>query len=246
MATSKIKVRDLNVTFESANGEPFPVLRDINFDVMDNEILVLLGPGQCGTTVLLNMIAGLDDRYDGTINFSDKREVGMVFQKYALYGWKTVLGNVESSLKYQGVDKKKRHEIAKKYIELVGLQGFENKYPAQLSGGMKQRVGIARAYASGRDIILMDEPFGALDAQTRYQMQEEILKIKEHEKSTIIFVTNNIEEALYLGDRILLFSNRPSSIVKEYVPDIPHPRKLTSHEFMKLRQEITDNMDMTL
>ena len=133
-----------------------------------------------------------------------------------------------------------------KYIEMVGLKGFEKSYPAQLSGGMKQRVGIARAYTSGNDIILMDEPFGALDAQTRYQMQDEILKIRSKEKKTIVFVTNNIEEAIYLGDRILLLSNKPSKVMKEYVPDLKRPRKNTSSEFMRLRNEITATMDLAL
>jgi NitT/TauT family transport system ATP-binding protein/sulfonate transport system ATP-binding protein len=126
------------------------------------------------------------------------------------------------------------------------LEGFEKAYPSQLSGGMKQRVGIARAYASENDVILMDEPFGALDAQTRYQMQDEILKIRNSEKATVVFVTNNIEEAIYLGDRILLFSNKPSHIVKEYVPNLERPRNQTSKEFMELRKEITDNMDLAL
>ena len=133
-----------------------------------------------------------------------------------------------------------------KYFDLVGLNGFEMAYPAQLSGGMKQRVGIARAYASGNNVILMDEPFGALDAQTRYQMQDEILKIRNKEKATVVFVTNNIEEAIYLGDRILLFSNKPSKIVKEYIPDLKRPRNQMSKEFMELRNEITANMDLAL
>lgn len=244
MAQSKISVKNIKKGFVSNTGERFQVLDGISFDVYENEFLVLLGPGQCGTTVLLNIIADIAEADSGEVVFGDKKEVGFVFQKYALYGWKTVLQNVETSLKYQGIKKEKRHEIARKYIDLVGLHGFEDKYPAQLSGGMKQRVGIARAYASGRDIILMDEPFGALDAQTRYQMEEELLKIRDKEKATIVFVTNNMEEALYLGDRILLFSNKPSKIVDEILPDLPRPRKQTSKAFMKLRAEITEKMDL--
>ena len=155
-----------------------------------------------------------------------------------------MIKNVEAPLRYQGVEKQKREEVARKYLELVGLRDFENAYPMQLSGGMNQRVGIARAYASGSDVILMDEPFGALDAQTRYQMQDEILKLRETEKATVVFVTNNIEEAIYLGDRILLLSNKPSQIVKEYILDLPRPRNQMSKEFMDVRNEITAHMDL--
>lgn len=245
MANLKLKVTDLSKSFITA-GEYDPVLDHISFDVYENEFLVILGPGQCGKTVLLNTIAGMDEADSGTIELVDHNGVGFVFQRYALFGWKTVLSNVAAPLKFQGVDRKTRYEIAKKYVKLVGLEGFEKAYPAQLSGGMKQRVGIARAYASGKKLILMDEPFGALDAQTRYQMQDELLKIREQENATIVFVTNNIEEAVYLGDRILLFSEKPSHIVKEYIPDMPRPRKHTSKAFMNLRNEITENMSLVL
>lgn len=192
------------------------------------------------------IMADMEEATRGEVCFRDDKNVGFVFQRYALFHWKNVLNNVAAPLKYKGIDKKTRQETAMKYIELVGLKGFEKSYPAQLSGGMKQRVGIARAYAAGNDVILMDEPFGALDAQTRYQMQDEILRIRNSEKATVVFVTNNIEEAIYLGDRILLFSNKPSGIVKEYVPDLKRPRNQTSKEFMELRNEITANMDLAL
>ncbi len=247
MAENKIKieVKNLCKTFVHSKEE-VEVLKDVSFNVYENEFLVILGPGQCGKTVLLNIMADIEDATEGEIRFTDDKNVGFVFQRYALFHWKNVLNNVATPLKYQGVDKKTRKETAMKYIDLVGLNGFEKAYPAQLSGGMKQRVGIARAYASGNDVILMDEPFGALDAQTRYQMQDEILRIRNSEKATVVFVTNNIEEAIYLGDRILLFSNKPSGIVKEYVPDLKRPRNQTSKEFMELRNEITANMDLAL
>lgn len=243
----RIKLQSISKSFENKNGS-MTVLDDISLDVYENEFLVILGPGQCGKTVLLNIIAGMENADGGSVSFSDGStgQVGFVFQRYALFNWKNVLKNVELPLKFKGIPKEVRRETAMKYIELVGLKGFEKSWPAQLSGGMKQRVGLARAYASGNDIILMDEPFGALDAQTRYQMQDEILKLRNREKATVVFVTNNIEEAIYLGDRIVLLSNKPSRVVKEYIPALDRPRKHTSPEFMKLRDEITGNMDLAL
>ena len=173
-------------------------------------------------------------------------DLGVVFQKYALFPWKTVMGNVEMNQKLKGVDKETRRAKAQEYINLVGLQGFEASLPKQLSGGMKQRVGIARAYASESDIMLMDEPFGALDAQTRYQMEDEIIKIWEKNKRTIVFVTNNVEEAVYLGDRILLLASRPSYIKKEYIVDLPRPRSQTDRAFLELRNEIVANTDLDI
>lgn len=246
MAEPKVKlsVKDISKTY--IGKEELAVLDQVSFDLYENEFLVILGPGQCGKTVLLNIIADMEQATAGEVSLIGEDQVGFVFQRYALFAWKNVLNNVAAPLKYKGVAKKEREEIARKYISLVGLEGFEKAYPAQLSGGMKQRVGIARAYASGNRVILMDEPFGALDAQTRYQMQDEILKIRQKEKATVIFVTNNIEEAIYLGDRILLFSNKPSRIVKEYIPKLDRPRNQTSKAFMELRNEITEAMDLAL
>lgn len=245
VAKVKLSVKNLSKEFNNAK-DTVKVLEDVSFDVYENEFLVILGPGQCGKTVLLNSIAGMEKVESGSVELFDEDSVGFVFQRYALLAWKNVLKNVAAPLKFRGVDKKTRFEIAEKYIKLVGLEGFEKAYPAQLSGGMKQRVGIARAYASGKKIILMDEPFGALDAQTRYQMQDEILKIRESEKATVVFVTNNIEEAIYLGDRILLFSNKPSKIVNEFIPNFERPRNQTSKEFMEFRNMITEQMDLAL
>ena len=214
---------------------------DVSLDVYDNEFLVILGPGRCGKTVLLNMIAGLEKPVDG----SDER-IGMVFQKLALMPWKTVMENVEFGLKMKGVPKAQRRETAQKYINLVGLQGFEKSYPSQLSGGMKQRAGIARAYTNNPEIMLMDEPFGQLDAQTRYSMQDEVLRIWESEKRTFIFVTNNIEEALYLADRIVLLTNYPAQVKEIYDINLPRPRDTVSPEFLRLRKIISDNTDLAL
>lgn len=246
----RIKIRGLKKSFTDKKHNTLQVLDGLSLDVYKNEFLVILGPGQCGKTVLLNLILGLDTPDEGTIEFSGgtpaKGEIGMVFQRYALFPWKTVIQNVEACPKFHGVDKARRREEAQALIKLVGLAGFENAYPAALSGGMKQRVGIARAYATNADIMLMDEPFGALDAQTRYQMQDEILKIWQSNMTTVVFVTNNIEEAVTLGDRIVLLGNKPSVVVNEFVPHMERPRNNLSSEFLEFRNVIADKMDLAL
>lgn len=239
-------------TFFSNKGDT-DAIEDVSIHVRHNEFLVLLGPGQSGKSTLLNIIAGLVKPTSGTVKLDGKPIVGtdariaMVFQKTGLYEWKTALENAELGLKYRNVPKASRRETAKKYLELVGLAGFENAYPHALSGGMKQRVGIARAYTANPEILLMDEPFGALDAQTRYAMEEEILRIWEAEKRTVIFVTNNIEEAVTLGDRIIQFTERPARVKKEYdLRDLPRPRNHVSPEFLRIRQEIAANEELSL
>lgn len=253
MGTSerKIILKNISKSFENYNtNTPLHVLDNVSLDVYENEFLVLFGPGQCGKTVLLNIMAELQAPDTGEVIYTDNRKVhgdiGVVFQQYALFPWKTVIQNVEMNQKFKGMNKAERREQAQQYIKLVGLEGFENKYPAQLSGGMKQRVGIARAYATNSDIILMDEPFGALDAQTRYQMQEEILRIWEQKKVTIVFITNNVEEAVTLGDRIVLLSNKPCRVVEEFVPDMPRPRNNMDAQFLALRNEIASKVDLAL
>ncbi len=229
------------------------VVDKVSMEVRDNEFLVVLGPGHCGKSVLMNIIAGLEKANDGRlmldgeeIHGSDKR-IGMVFQTLNLMPWRTVMGNVEFGLEIAGVSKEERRKVAQKYIDLVGLTGFENSYPHQLSGGMKQRVGIARAYTNSPEILLMDEPFGQLDAQTRYAMQEEVLRIWEQEKRTIIFVTNNIEEAVYLADRVVLLSNCPAKVKQVYdLSVLPRPRVMTDPEFLRIRKDISDNTDLAL
>ena len=248
---TKLKVSNISKTFFNKK-DYFTAIEDVSFDVRDGEFLVILGPGRCGKNVLLNIIAGLVEKTSGSVIYDGKEingvdpEMGMVFQKTALMPFKTVMENVELGLKFSGMDKKKRREICQKYIDLVGLQGFENSYPNALSGGMKQRVGIARAYANNPKLLIMDEPFGALDAQTRYSMQNEVLRIWEQEKRTVIYVTNNIEEAIYLGTRIVLLSKCPASVKAEYTIDLPRPRDMVSDEFMNLRTKISENTDLSV
>ena len=247
----RMEINGISKTFFSDKGY-FTAIKDVSFDVNDGEFLVILGPGRCGKTVLLNIIAGLEQQTEGTVVYNGREwkgvnpEISMVFQKLALMPFKTVMENVELGLKFRGMSKVQRREIAQHYIELVGLKGFEKSYPTQLSGGMKQRVGIARAYAADPKLLIMDEPFGQLDAQTRYQMQEEILRIWEKEKRTVIFVTNNIEEACYLGDRIILLSDCPATVKEVYPISIPRPRDMVSGEFLKLRTVISDNTDLAI
>lgn len=247
----KVEIRNLSKTYFDKK-DYFEAVRDISFDIYEGEFLVLLGPGRCGKTVLLNMLAGIEKKTGGCIFYNGKELQGanedfsMVFQKTNLLPFKTVMENVELGLKFQKMPKEKRREICQRYIDLVGLQGFENSYPPALSGGMKQRVGIARAYAMNPQLLIMDEPFGALDAQTRYSMQNEILRIWEREKRTVLFVTNNLEEACYLGDRIVLLSRGPAVVKKEYIIDLPRPRNMTGKKFMDLRIEISDNTDLSI
>ena len=248
---NRMEINGIYKTFFSDKGY-LTAIKDVSFDVNDGEFLVILGPGRCGKTVLLNIIAGLEQQTEGKVVYNGREwkgvnpEISMVFQKLALMPFKTVMENVELGLKFRGMSKVQRREIAQHYIELVGLKGFEKSYPTQLSGGMKQRVGIARAYAADPKLLIMDEPFGQLDAQTRYQMQEEILRIWEKEKRTVIFVTNNIEEACYLGDRIILLSDCPATVKEVYPISIPRPRDMVSGEFLKLRTVISDNTDLAI
>ncbi len=237
--------------FDTPNGV-FKVIEDLDIKVKENEFLVLFGPGQCGKTTILNLIAGFEPVTSGSITVNGEKvtkpgpDRGMVFQTTALFPWLRVIENVEYGPKMRGVPRKERRERAQHFINLVGLEGFENSYPIKLSGGMKQRVGIARAYCNEPLVMLLDEPFGHLDAQTRYLMQEELIRIWQSEKRTVIFVTNNIEEAVYLADRILVLRNCPTGVKAEYEINLPRPRSYTDPEFLRLRREINDVVDRTL
>lgn len=242
----ELEVKNLSKAF-SVRNEIFEAVENVSLEVRENEFLVILGPGQCGKSVLLNMISGLEKPTSGKIKYSrPDKKIGFVFQKTAVFEWKTVMENVEFAPMLAGVPLKERREQAQYLINLVGLTGFENAYPNQLSGGMKQRVGIARAYAANPNLLIMDEPFGALDAQTRYQMEEEILRIWQKEKRAIIFVTNNIEEAVYLADRIILLSKCPAKVKAIFNVDLPKPRDYVDPEFLKIRETIEKQTDLPL
>lgn len=251
MSGEIIVCKQVSKTFNTNRGD-VEVIKDINLSVAENEMLVLFGPGQCGKSTLLNCMSGLEKVSSGTVEVKGKLvenpgpDRGVVYQRTALFPWLTVMGNVEYGPKVRGVAKKERRELAEYYIQLVGLEGFEDSYPNQLSGGMQQRVGIARAYCNEPDVLYMDEPFGHLDAQTRYLMQEDLIKIWEKEKRTVVFVTNNIEEAVYLADRIVVLRNCPTSVKKEYTINLPRPRNYMASEFLEIREEISSVVDRTL
>lgn len=239
-----IECRGLCKTY-GEGAEAVEVVRDFDLNVYENEFLVLFGPGQCGKTTLINMMAGLMQPDAGKVSMNGELvtapgpERGVVYQTVSLFPWLTTMGNVEYGPKARGIPKNQYHQRAQYYIDLVGLHGFEKAYPIALSGGMKQRVGIARAYCNEPTVLLMDEPFSALDAQTRYLMQEELAKIWQKEKRTVIFVTNNVEEAVYLADRIVVLRECPTGIKKKYEITLPRPRDYVAPEFLRLRQEIS-------
>lgn len=253
LSDTKIICENISKTFIQKGTQKVPVLEGINLSMEENEFLVILGPGQSGKTTLLRIIAGLETPTTGRV-LLDGREVtepgpdrGLVFQRYTLFPWKTVMGNVEIGPKLRGVGKKERRDLAARYIRLVGLEGFENAYPHQLSGGMKQRAGIARAYVNNPQVMLLDEPFGQLDAQTRYYMEKETIRIWESEKRTVLFVTNNIDEAVYLGDRIITLEGKlPGRIKSVYKVDLPRPREHTDAAFLELRHRVIDETQLLL
>ncbi len=241
----KLKVVNLSKVFEF-NGNKIKALENINLDVYENEFLTVMGPSGSGKTTLLRIIAGLEKPTEGKI-LLDGKEVkgpgadrGVVFQQYTLMPWRTVLKNVTFGLELKKIPKNERIKIAKKFIKIVGLEGFEDAYPWQLSGGMQQRVAIARTLANNPEIVLMDEPFAALDAQTRVIMQNELLKIWESEKKTVFFVTHSIDEAIYLSDRVVILTARPGKIKDIIEIDLDRPRDRTSVEFLKYRKIIYD------
>jgi NitT/TauT family transport system ATP-binding protein len=228
-----LEVRQLSKVFFEHNDPRKPglvALYNISLSVRKNEFVSLLGPSGCGKTTLIRIIAGLlrADRGEVLVNGARVTEPGrdrcMVFQQFGLLPWRTVLSNVEFGLEIEGVAKDERRATAERYLELVGLKGFEEYYPHQISGGMLQRVGIARALSKKPDILLMDDPFGAVDAQTREQLQEELLKIWGQTDTTVIFVTHSIDEAVYLSDRVVVMQARPGRIKEEICVELPRPR----------------------
>ena len=219
-------------------------LQDINLAIQDGEFVSLLGPSGCGKSTLLKIMAGLLNSSQGSIEIDDKKitapgpERAVVFQDYALFPWLTVEANVEFGLEARGVPLAKRREVSAELLKVVGLQDFAKKYPHHLSGGMKQRVSIARALAVDPEILLMDEPFGALDAQTRSTMQEELLRIWKVYRKTVVFVTHSIEESIYLSDRIVIMTARPGRIKAVISVDEERPRDMTSPAMTEMQRQV--------
>jgi len=225
----KVLIDHLSKVYADRRGESTEALRDIHFDIRDNEFVVVVGPSGCGKSTLLNIIAGLLSSTSGQVIFEgaqtgSRPHTAVVFQDFALFPWRTVLKNIVYGPEERGLKWTDQLEIARKYIAMVGLQGFENKYPHQLSGGMKQRVSIARALANDPLLLLMDEPFSALDAQTRTLMQYELARIWEETHKSLLYITHNIQEAVFLGDRVLILSRRPGRILDIIKIDLARPR----------------------
>jgi NitT/TauT family transport system ATP-binding protein len=226
--------------------DPVKALADVSFTVHENEFCSILGHSGCGKTTLLNIMAGFDDATLGRILLDGKPvgkpgwERAMIFQDYALFPWLTVLGNVSFGLEMKKVSAREKTERAMHQIKLVGLTGFENRYPHQLSGGMRQRVAIARALAVEPSVLLMDEPFAALDAQNRSMLQDEMVRIFMEERKTMVLVTHSIEEAIKLSDRIIVMTRRPGRVKANIVVDMPRPRAEESPEFVAMKARIRD------
>lgn len=241
-AKSKIQIKNLEKTF--SNGNIVTALKNVNAEIKDNEFAVILGPSGCGKSTLLYLIAGFEKPTKGTISLDNKiikkpdSDRGFVFQDFALYPWRSVLRNITFGLEMKKTPKHEAEKKAQKYIGMVGLEGFEHAYPHTLSGGMKQRVGIARALVYDPEVLLMDEPFGALDAQTRKHMQMELENIWEQTKKTVVFVTHSVIEAVYLADRVFVMTARPGTIKGVVNVDLPRPRSYTDENFLKVREEI--------
>lgn len=253
---SKITVKNVHRSFASPKGERIDALENINFEIEDayskagrdiGEFRVLLGPSGCGKSTLLRLIAGLDRPDSGEILVNDQpvsrpgKDRGMVFQKYTSFPWLSVAHNIGYGLKINGVPSDKRKETVAQLVEAVGLRGFEHSYPDTLSGGMQQRVAIARTLALRPSVILMDEPFGALDAQTRSEMQQLLLRVWDETASTILFVTHDVEEAIYLADRIFIMSAHPGTIVEDVQVPFDRPRDLSlkqRNEFHELQNYV--------
>lgn len=247
--TLKIELSGVEKIYKTAQGE-VNALSDINLCVEEGEFLCIIGPSGCGKSTLLRILAGLYQQSNGEVvihtnGISSRPANAVVFQEYAIFPWRTVSDNVNFGLEMRGMARKERADRTEEYLTKVGLIQFANHYPYQLSGGMKQRVALARALATDPEILLMDEPFGALDAQTRIVLQEELIRIWEEEQKTVVYVTHSIEEAIMLGDRIVLMTARPGKIKSTYEVNLPRPRKIelrTTPEYNYLAQVLWEDL----
>jgi NitT/TauT family transport system ATP-binding protein len=243
-----VEIKSLNKTFKSEN-QTLMALEDINLSIPRGKFVVLIGPSGCGKTTLINLIAGFEKPTSGSILLEGTPIVkpgpdrGFVFQDYALFPWKTVLGNVMFGLVNNGWKKEEARDRAREFIQMVNLAGFEDVYPHTLSGGMRQRVSIARALAYDPKVLLMDEPFGALDAQTRKHMQKELANIWEKTHKTVIFITHSVIEAVYLADMVVVMTARPGKVKAIVNIDIPRPRDYTEDHYLEERKLILSYLD---
>ncbi len=246
-AAVKLAAHDVWKIFRARGGEEIVALQSLSLTVKENEFVTLLGPSGCGKSTFLRLAAGLERVSAGQIEVDDRpiagpgADRGMVFQSYTLFPWLTVSENVRFALKKSGLPRSEQEALVREYLQLVGLEKFAAAYPNQLSGGMRQRVAIARALVYQPQILLMDEPFGALDAQTRLLMQELLLQVWQTHRATVLFVTHDVEEAILLSDRIYIMTARPGRLKAEMRVDLPRPRSLIEAEasprFVELRQQ---------
>ncbi|MDD1719471.1 MAG: ABC transporter ATP-binding protein [Methanoregulaceae archaeon] len=239
-------IRDLCQGFRRDDGSILTAIEHLDLVIHEEELVCVLGPSGCGKTTLLRMIAGLDTATCGEIELDGEQitgpnpKIGIVFQEYSLFPWRTVIDNVAFGLEMRGIPREERTRTAGHFLELVGLAQFRGSYPSELSGGMRQRVAVARALALDPVVLLMDEPFGALDAQTRNMLQHELLMIWEKTRKTIVFITHSVDEAVFLADRIIVLTPRPGRVCETISIDMPRPRDRTGAGFAKFRRYVLD------
>ncbi|CVK32388.1 ABC transporter ATP-binding protein [Methanoculleus bourgensis] len=248
---SGVTIKDVGKTFKKEDGTATPALEGVTLEIRDKEFVCLVGPSGCGKTTLLRIIAGLETPTTGSVTIDGSAVTGpdpkrgMVFQEYSLFPWRRVIDNIAFGLEMKGVSREERRQTAEYYLKMVGLSRFRDAYPFELSGGMRQRVAIARALANEPDVLLMDEPFGALDAQTRNRMQKELLCLWKKTEKTIVFVTHSVDEAVYLSDRIIVLSPRPGSVQEIITIPWPRPRDRTSADFAEVRRRVLEMINET-
>lgn len=244
-----IQVEALSKHYGTENGTRIHALDRVNLDVRVNDFICIVGPSGCGKSTLLRIVAGLEHASAGSVHYRDTvltgpgREIGMVFQEYSLMPWRNVLDNVGMGPEFAGLPSAERLGIARSFIKLVGMESFERAFPHELSGGMQQRVAIARSLANNPDVLLMDEPFGALDAHTRILLQKELLRIWETHRKTVLFVTHSVDEAIFLGDRIVVMSSRPGKILEIIDVNMPRPRDRSHPSYGSMASRILDILE---
>ncbi len=257
MGERLIHIQNVNKIYKVPTGNDVVALKDVSLDIDKNEFICVVGPSGCGKTTLMNIIGGLETFDSGMVQMNGQDIIGpgpdrgVIFQQYALFPWMTVKKNIEYGMKFLKHEDgslysaKEKDELSRKYIKMVNLEGFENAYPKELSGGMKQRVAIARGYAVSPQVLLMDEPFGALDAQTRSQLQEDLLKTWESERKTCFFITHDVDEAVLLSTKIVIMSARPGQIKEIVDVDLPYPRTQATKldpKFVEMKNYVWDTV----